>query len=47
MAWALGGAAGKLMKLRQIERCAQVEASHFLLLRYGDGGEKMQYASRP
>jgi hypothetical protein len=32
-----GGAAGRLIKLRQRQRRAQLEAPRFLLLRNGDG----------
>ena len=36
----IGGAAGRLIKLRQRERRAQLEAPRLLLLRDGDGGEE-------
>ena len=36
----VGGAAGRLIKLRQRQRRAQLEAPRLLLLRDGDGGEE-------
>ena len=36
----VGGAAGRLIKLRQRECGAQLEAPRLLLLRDGDGGEE-------
>jgi hypothetical protein len=35
-----GGAAARLIKLRQRQRRAQLEAPRLLLLRDGDGGEE-------